>query len=295
VSRRLVVLPMLVLLCLACATPRRPPFAPIGHELVRVGPDDTLIDLARTHDLGFGEMMAANPGVDPWVPPVGEDVVLPTTHLPPPGPQEGIVVNLASQRLWLFDPEAAPARSYPIGIGRAGQHTPIGTTKVRNKVEGPTWRPTASARREDPSLPAVVPPGPENPLGSHAIYLGWPRYLIHGTDEPYGVGRRVSRGCIRLYPEDIPQLYELTDVGLGVRVLNDPVLTGWIGTDLYLDVHPPVSQKTDEVQPAPELDAALEERLREAAGDAAPRIIWDAVRAALAQQTGIPRRITRRE
>jgi L,D-transpeptidase ErfK/SrfK len=292
---RLVVLPTLVLLCLACATPRQPPPAPIGHELVKVGPDDTLVDLARAHDLGFGEMMAANPGVDPWVPPVGEDVVLPTTHLPPAGPQEGIVVNLASQRLWFFDPEEPSARSYPIGIGRAGQRTPIGTTKVRTKVEGPTWRPTASARREDPSLPAVVPPGPENPLGSHAIYLGWPRYLIHGTDEPYGVGRRVSRGCIRLYPEDIPQLYELTDVGLDVRVLNDPVQIGWIGTDLYLDVHPPISQKSEEPQPPPELDAALEERLREAAGDAAPRIIWDAVRAALAQQTGIPRRVTHRE
>jgi L,D-transpeptidase ErfK/SrfK len=290
-SERLAALAMLGLLAVACAAP----VGPLGHEIATVGQEDTLLDLARAHGLGYGEIVAANPGVDPWVPPVGEPVVLPTTHFPPPGPREGIVVNLASQRLWWFDPEDQSAHSYPIGIGRPGWRTPIGTTKVRAMTENPAWHPTASARREDPSLPRVVAPGPDNPLGSHAIRLEWPRYLIHGTDEPYGVGRRVSRGCIRLYPEDIPQLYERTEIGLSVRVLNEPVQMGWIGEELFLDVHPPVSQTSEAPQPAPVLDEALEERLRAAAGDAIARLDWEAVRAVLAEQSGVPTRVTRRE
>lgn len=280
---------LLLALGTACAKPLPPP--PVGHELATVGSEDTLLDLARAHRLGYREIVAANPGVDPWVPPAGESVVLPTTHLPPDGPREGIVVNLATQRLWWFGPEET-AHSYPIGIGRPGWRIPIGATRVRRKKEGPTWHPTASARREDPSLPRVIGPGPDNPLGTHAIYLGWPRYLIHGTDEPYGVGRRVSRGCIRLYPEDIPDLYARTDLGLPVRVVNEPVQLGWIGDDLYVDVHTPLSQSSADPPTAPALEAALEQRIRDVAGDAVARVDWDVVRAALAAQTGVPTRIT---
>jgi len=280
---------LLLALGTACAKPFAAP--PVGHELATVGPEDTLLDLARVHGLGYREIVAANPDVDPWVPPVGETVVLPTMHLPPDAPLEGIVVNLATQRLWWFGPEGA-ALSYPIGIGRPGWRTPIGTTRVRRKKEGPAWHPTASARREDPSLPRVIGPGPDNPLGTHAIYLGWPRYLIHGTDEPYGVGRRVSRGCIRLYPEDIPDLYARTEIGFDVRVVNEPVQLGWIGDDLYVDVHTPLSQNSADPQRAQALDASLEQRIRDAAGDAVARVDWDAVRAALAAQTGVPTRIS---
>ncbi|MDH3687094.1 MAG: L,D-transpeptidase family protein [Myxococcales bacterium] len=279
---------MLVALATACAKPIAPP---VGHELAKVGAEDTLLDLARTYGLGYREIVAANPGVDPWVPPVDETVVLPTTHLPPDAPRDGIVVNLATQRLWWFGPEEA-AQSYPIGIGRPGWRTPIGATRVRRKKEGPTWHPTASARREDPSLPRAIGPGPDNPLGTHAIYLGWPRYLIHGTDEPYGVGRRVSRGCIRLYPEDIPDLYARTELGLPVRVVNEPVKIGWIGDDLYLDVHPPLSQSSEAPLPAPTLEPLLEQRILDTAGDAVAHVDWDAVDAALAAQTGIPTRVT---
>jgi L,D-transpeptidase ErfK/SrfK len=286
---RLAALALPGLLALACAT------GPVGHETTEIGQGDTLLDLARAHGLGYREIVAANPGVDPWVPPVRHAIVLPTTHLPPPGPQRGIVVNLSSQRLWLFDPASRSTHSYPIGIGRAGWRTPIGTTEVRAKKVQPTWHPTASARREDPSLPSVVRPGPDNPLGSHAIYLAWPRYLIHGTDEPYGVGRRVSRGCIRLYPEDIPDLYARTEVGLPVRVVNEPVQIGWIGGELFVDVHPPVSQSSAAAQPPPVLDTALEERLRRAARDDVARLDWKAVQTALAEQSGVPRRVTRRE
>jgi L,D-transpeptidase ErfK/SrfK len=279
---------MLVAWTIGCAKPAPPP---VGHELATVGAEDTLLDLARAHGLGYREIVAANPGVDPWVPPAGRQVVLPTTHLPPDGPREGIVVNLATQRLWWFGPEGTE-HSYPIGIGRPGWRTPIGKTQVRRKKEGPTWHPTASARREDPSLPRAIGPGPDNPLGTHAIYLDWPRYLIHGTDEPYGVGRRVSRGCIRLYPEDIPELYAQTEIGFGVRVVNEPVQLGWIGDDLYVDVHAPLSQTSEDTQPAPVLDEALEGRVLDTAGDAASRVDWDSVRAALAAQTGVPTRIT---
>ena len=274
----------------ACASPFGPT-APVGHELAAVGPEDTLLDLARAHDLGYREIVAANPGVDPWLPPEGESVVLPTTHLPPDAPREGIVVNLATQRLWWFGPEGN-ALSYPIGIGRPGWRTPIGATLVRRKKEGPSWHPTASARREDPSLPRAVGPGPDNPLGTHAIYLAWPRYLIHGTDEPYGVGRRVSRGCIRLYPEDIPDLYARTEIGLAVRVVNQPVQLGWIDDELYVDVHPALSQSSEDPPPPTALEGTLERRLREAAGGAGARVDWDAVGVALAEQTGVPTRVT---
>ena len=287
-SRVRLVLALCVGVGAGCASP--PPPAPVGHELATIGPEDTLLDLARAHGLGYREIVAANPGVDPWVPPEGEPVVLPTTHLPPKGPRDGIVVNLATQRLWWFGEDGAE-RSYPIGIGRPGWRTPLGSTEVRRKKEAPTWHPTESARREDPSLPRVVEPGPDNPLGTHAIYLGWPRYLIHGTDEPYGVGRRVSRGCIRLYPEDIPDLYARTDLGLGVRVVNEPVQIGWIGDALFVDVHAPISQTSEAPQPAPALDDALEGRLREAA--AGQPVDWEAVADALRAQTGVPTRITR--
>ena len=106
----------------------------------------------------------------------------------------GIVINLGEQRLYYY-PRPGEVLTYPIGVSRDGYETPLGTTHVTRKKENPTWWPTRSAREEDPTLDKVVPPGPDNPLGTHALYLGWPAYLIHGTNEPFGIGRRVSRGC----------------------------------------------------------------------------------------------------
>ncbi len=177
---------------------------------------DNLLDIARAEHLGLIEVMAANPGVDPWLPGAGKELVLPTAHILPSGPRQGIVINLSELRIYYFDPERG-VYTFPIGVGREGFGTPIGSSKVVRKAAGPTWYPTPGKRADDPDLPAVVPPGPDNPLGEFALYLGWPTYLMHGTNKPYGVGRRVSRGCIRLYPEDIAFLFKQAKVGTPVR------------------------------------------------------------------------------
>ena len=199
--------------------------------------EDTLIDLAPALGVGYVELLAANPGVDPWLPGEGTRLAVPAARLLPSGPREDIVVNLGDLHLYYFA-KGAPARAYPIGIAKDGYATPTGVTQVRAKREKPAWIPGPSARRDDPSLPERVQPGPDNPLGEHALYLDWPMVLIHGTNDPRGVGRHSSRGCIRLYPDDIAELYALAQPGTTVRVVNEPVKLGWIGGELYLEVNP---------------------------------------------------------
>ncbi len=210
--------------------------------------EETLLDIARAYDLGYDEILAANPGVDPWTPPTGQRVLLPTAHVLPDAPREGIVINLAARRLYYYPPQRSgpPQRviTHPIGIGREGWATPLGRTKVAKKHAAPAWTVPASIRREhaakgDP-LPAVVPPGPQNPLGSHALRLGWSSILIHGTSKPAGIGMRVSHGCMQLYPEDIAPLFDAVPVGTPVTVVDQPYLVG-LGTDgLLLEAHEPV-------------------------------------------------------
>jgi len=209
-----------------------------GTEIVgriyytRVQNEETLRDIARAYDLGYDDIAAANPGLDPWTPDEGERVILPLAHVLPDAPREGIVINLAARRLFYFPPaaEGEPQQvvTHPIGIGREGWSTPLGKTEVAQKHVSPPWTVPASIRREraaegDP-LPAVVPPGPDNPLGSHALRLGWSSILIHGTNKPAGIGMRVSHGCIQLYPEDIVTLFADVPVGTPVMVVDQPDL-----------------------------------------------------------------------
>jgi L,D-transpeptidase ErfK/SrfK len=257
--------------------------------------DDTLVDLAVRYGVGYVELLAANPGVDPWLPEPGRMLVVPDVHLLPSGPHEGIVVNLGELRLYWYERGAKP-HSYPIGVAREGFATPRGSTKVTAKREKPTWVLGASARRDHPELGASVPPGPDNPLGEYALYLGWPSYLIHGTNEPPGVGRHSSRGCIRLYPDHIAQLFAHVPVGTPVRVVEEPVKLGWIGGELYLEVHPDAKQamqldETGRFDPAP--PPGLRERVKRAAGQAAARIDWSAVERAGRERRGIPLAVTR--
>ena len=169
-------------------------------------------------------------------------IVLPTAHLLPEAPREGIVINLPEMRLYYFAEAEQQPETYPIGIGREGWTTPTGTSRIVRKAEAPSWYPPDSIRAERPELPAVVEPGEDNPLGSHALYLDWPAYLIHGTNRPWGIGRRISSGCIRMYPEDIVSLFERVPVNTPVTVVDQPVKLGWIGGDLYLEAHPTQSQ-----------------------------------------------------
>lgn len=212
--------------------------------------EDTFVEFARTYDLGFDELRDANPGVDPWMPGEGTPVVLPTRFVLPDAPREGIVLNVAAKRLFYYPPavdgEPRVVETYPIGIGREDWATPTGATTVVARTRDPVWFVPASIRREhaemgDP-LPAQVPPGPDNPLGSRVLQLGLPGYLIHGTNKPAGVGMRVSHGCVRLYPEDIEFLYDRVPVGTPVNIVNQPLLLGRSGNDLLLEAHPALAE-----------------------------------------------------
>ncbi|MEN8206806.1 MAG: L,D-transpeptidase family protein [Pseudomonadota bacterium] len=214
--------------------------------------EDTLSDIARRYDLGYEEIVAANPGVDPWLPGKGSRVVLPTQFVLPDAPRDGLVLNLAAMRLFYYPrpatDEPPTVITHPIGIGREGWQTPEGTSHIIEKIEEPTWIVPASVRREhaekDDPLPPVVPPGPDNPLGKFAMRLSLPSYLIHGTNQPWGVGIRVSHGCVRLYPEDIAHLFPEVPRGTRVTIVNQPYLAGWHDGQLYLEAHQPLTEET---------------------------------------------------
>ena len=205
-----------------------------GLATVTVRQEETLLDIGRRHDLGYDQISIANPGVDPWLPKGGTRILLPTEYVLPDAPRQGIVINVAAMRLFYYPPArpGVPPEvvTYPIGIGREGWRTPVGQASVTGKIKDPSWTPPASIREEhagngDP-LPAVVPAGPDNPLGQYALRLTLPGYLIHGSNKPWGVGMRVSHGCIRLYPEDISRLFADIPVGTSVRIVNQPWLFG---------------------------------------------------------------------
>jgi L,D-transpeptidase ErfK/SrfK len=255
--------------------------------------NDTLVDIAVDEGLGFLELKAANPDVDVWAPAAGTRVTIPGMHLLPDVPEKGIVINLADMRLYLFS--AGDVMSWPIGVGREGRITPLGVTHAVRKIKDPVWYPPDSVRLEKPWLPAMVEPGPDNPLGDRAIYLGWPRYLIHGTNKPYGVGRRVSSGCIRMYPEDAQLLFELIQPGTPVLVVNQPVKLAWIDGVLFVEVHPTAAQQEQlEVDGSftPEIPKDLTPRVLNAAKGRAASIDWNAVRAAGIQRLGYPVPVT---
>lgn len=215
-------------------------------QIVTAHEDDTLSDIARRFNLGYEEIVNANPGVDPWLPKAGTRIVIPTQFILPDAPHQGIVINLAAMRLFYF-PKTKPGEpqrviTHPVGIGRVEWKTPEGVTRVVAKKANPSWIPTASIRKEHAKngnpLPAIVPPGPDNPMGTHVLKLDWPSYAIHGTDKPPSIGLRGSHGCLRMYPEDIIGIYNNAPVGTPVRIVNQPRLFGWRGDDLYLQTYP---------------------------------------------------------
>src|ERR1700722_8425296 len=210
-----------------------------------IGKDDTLPDIARRFDVGYEEILTANPGVDPWLPGVGREVVVPTQFILPAAPHEGVVVNVAAMRIFYYPPhkkgEPETVYTHPIGIGKVGWKTPEGSTRIISRQKDPVWVVPKSVREEHQEngekLPAQVPAGPDNPLGQYEFRLGWPSYLIHGTNKPYGVGMRSSHGCMRLYPEDIAVFFDLIPIGTKVTVVNQPYLFGWRDGTLYLQAY----------------------------------------------------------
>ena len=227
--------------------------------------EDTFVSLARTHNVGYEALRKANPDVDEWLPGEGTRIVIPNRFVLPRAPHRGIVVNVAELRLYYFpDADGRRVITHPISIGRMDWATPLGTTTVTGKVANPSWYPPESIRaehleRNDP-LPRIVPPGPDNPLGAHALRLGLPGYLIHGTNKPSGVGMRVTHGCIRMFPEDIEALYKVVRASTPVHIVNQPYKLGWGVGGLYLEAHPPLVAQpvtTDEPEP-PTQQSAVE-------------------------------------
>jgi L,D-transpeptidase ErfK/SrfK len=220
-------------------------------EVITAAFEDTFFSLARRYNVGVDDLRRANPGVDYLVPGEGTELVIPTRFVLPDAPRRGIVLNIPEYRLYYFpDDGSNRVITHPIGTGREGWTTPYGRTTVVRKQHLPTWTPPQSVRDEHAArgdiLPPVVPPGPDNPLGEHALYLGFASYLIHGTNKPAGVGMRVSHGCIRMFPEDIESLFGMIEPGTPVTVVNQPYKLGWGEGGLYMEAHPPLVEESEQ-------------------------------------------------
>ncbi len=206
---------------------------------------DTLMDIARWLNMGYREIRRANPEVDLWIPGEGTQVLIPSMWVLPDAPRDGIVINRAEKRLYYFHNDSETGQrlmtTHPIGIGRQGRETPIGSAQVIAKLDNPAWYPTQGVIDDYASrgqqLPRMIPPGPDNPLGEHAMVLDLPGYLIHGTHRPDGVGMRVSQGCVRLYPEHIRELIHKVPLGTPVHFVDQPIKLGLRAGEIYLEVH----------------------------------------------------------
>lgn len=225
-------------------------------DFVSIGPDSTLSDLARLTNVGFNEIRQANPDIDPWLPKKNSNAIIPTQHILPNTSLHGIVINVPEMRLYYF-PKSDSASltpsvmTFPISIGRGNWETPLGKTHITQKKANPNWYPPESIKQEhladgDP-LPDVVPAGPDNPLGQYALRLAIPGYLIHGTNKPYGIGMRVTHGCIRLYPENIEALFHSVDLNLPVNIIHQPYKFGRLSSWAYMESHPMVNDNGDPI------------------------------------------------
>jgi L,D-transpeptidase ErfK/SrfK len=251
---------------------------------VKADSKHTLLDIGRHHGLGYDEMEQANPDVDMWVPRGGEDVLVPTQHVLPNAPRNGIVLNLAEKRMYYYR-SPTEIETFSAGTGRDGWETPVGSYTIIEKIKDPTWTPPESIRREHAAkgdiLPAVVPAGPDNPLGQFALRLSNPSYLLHGTNKPWGVGMQVSHGCTRMYPEDIERLFGQVEKGTPVTIVDQPYKVGWLGDQLYLEVN----AHSDAAK-----GRSVKEIIPTSIANADGVVVdWDEVRRAQAENAGLPR------
>ena len=277
-------------------------------EYITVGRDDTLLDIARRYGIGQNEILHANPDVDRWLPAENSRVVLPSRYIIPDAERTGVILNLPEMRLYYFPKpkkgESPQLITHPISVGRMDWNTPLGNTKIISKQKNPSWRPPESIKKEaledGKVLPDVIPAGPDNPLGLYAMRLGVPGYLIHSTNKPYGVGMRVTHGCIRMYPEDIEGLFADTPVGTPVHIVNQPIKLGWMAGGLFLELHPPLDEDL------PQYENYLQRVLDKVADMIAAHPEWSelndnrslslngaALRKAVEEKSGIPLLITR--
>jgi len=272
----------------------------VQHARVNTG--DTLLDIARRHDLGLNEILLANPAVDHWSPSAGAAILLPKRYIIPKTARNGLILNVPEMRLYYFPRpglgELPKVITHPVSIGRIDWRTPYGNTQVVSKQLDPAWYPPRSLKKEAAasreSLPNVVKPGPDNPLGRYAIRLGIPGYLIHSTNKPYGIGMRVTHGCVRMYPEDIESLFVDVSVGTQVQIINQPIKVGWLNDTLYLEVHPPLAEDHEEYEDLMQMASdAISDAISRANTKYRVRLRDSVIKTAIQEHTGIPVVISR--
>ena len=268
-----------------------------GEDIhIKTHASDTLSDIARHYSLGWEELIRANPKVDPWLPGEGTDLVIPERRILPPGPHEGIVVNLPEHRIYYF-PKVKKGQkpyvvTYPVSIGKMDWTTPLGETYITEKIKNPVWNPPASVRAEhlangDPLPPGPVKSGPDNPLGLFAMRLAVKPgdYLIHGTNNPLAVGMPITHGCIRMYPEDVEALFPTVPMHTHVYLVNVPIKVAFVDGTLLLEAHPPVDKEGQTVEP---VLSQFEAKLNEVLGNTTTAINWDIAEDTLKKANGIP-------
>jgi L,D-transpeptidase ErfK/SrfK len=279
------------------------PLPPDGEDVVgqvrvvKARYEDTFAAIAERNDLGYLEMIAANPGVDPWLPGEGTEIILPTRFILPPGPREGVVINLAEYRMYYYPKEQAVVHTYPLGIGREGWSSPVATTRIAAKIPNPAWYPPKSIREEhaaegDP-LPTMVPAGPDNPLGPYKLTLGLPGYLIHGSNKNFGIGMRVSHGCFRMLNPNVLQLASMVSVGTPVRIIDQPYKVGVSGGKYYLEVHAPLEGKAGKISVV-DKHAEVIETLLPWSELQKLQLDWEMLREVIAAEDGLPIEIAKR-
>jgi len=253
---------------------------------------DTLLDIARAHSLGYHDIILSNPELDTWMPGEGQEVLLPLQFVLPNADRKGLVLNIPEMRLYYY-PESKDngdyqVITYPLGVGRQGWSTPYIKTRIIEKKKHPNWYPPDSIRAEheeagDP-LPKIVKAGPDNPLGDYALRLGRPEYLIHGTNKPYGVGMRVSHGCIRLYPEDIEYLFNNVKLGTPVNIVNQPYKVGERDGVVYLEAHQHLDEDAERFSSLTEIVKLVIEMTK----DKTYEIDWNLLSQVVEEHKGIP-------
>lgn len=260
----------------------------VSTVIVRDG--DTLLDLARLYDLGFEELQQANPGIDPWIPPVGSRIVIPAQFVLPCCAREGLVINIPEMRVYFYRHGTRPGttivETFPVGLGRDDYRTPMGVFRVKGKTVNPAWGVPERIRQEhirergDPRK-FIKGGDPDNPLGKYRLELDRTLYRIHSTNFPWGIGRPVSHGCVQLYPEDMTYLFPLVPVGTRVEFIYEPVKIGRADGATWVEAHPDIYRRRG--RPFDRAMTALraqgleadETRVREAVrrADGVPRIV----------------------
>lgn len=278
----------------ANSLPLRPGDTVIGSlENVHINGDQRPVDVARQRGLGHAELTLINPSLDVWLPSNKDEFVLPLEFVLPNAPHKGIVLNIPEMRLYYFRTDkttgASEVITYPVGIGRDGVGTPHALTRVASKAKDPIWIPPESIRAEhaaagDP-LPARVGPGPDNPMGTHALRLALPMYALHGTNKPWGVGMRVSHGCIRLYNEHIAQLFDMVPVGTPVNIVNQPYKVGVRAGRIYLEAHPSLDEDQEHFN---DNMTSVVKALVAMTDEGGYKVDWELARQIIQQARGVP-------